>query len=128
MILSEHCKATLYCLVFETPSPETVVFIQAGTKVAAIRKAMDALICLRDVGLGDVTLTHVASYRELVDQGHSDVHSFRIFENNWRGDLGEEFVRNPLILSNDRTLLAAWAALMLDLASEQAETTLRRVR
>lgn len=128
MTLSEHCKATLYCLVFEEPSPQMVVYIQAPTKVAAIRKAMDAVLCLRDVGLGDVTLTHVASYRDLVEHGVSDVESFRIFETAWRGEPLDEWTHTPLFLSNDPSLLGTWAALMLDQTTELVETSLKRVR
>ena len=127
MTLSEYAKATLYCLVFETPVPQTVVYIQAGTKVAAIRKAVDSIMALYNVSLGDVTLTDVASYQELVAHGHSDVESFRIFESTWRTDTPDEWVRNPLMLSNDRSLLGTWAALMLDLANEQVELSLKRL-
>lgn len=127
MTLSEYAKATLYCLVFEAPVPQTVVYIQAGTKVAAIRKAMDSIMSLYNVGLGEVTLTDVASYQEMVAHGSSDVESFRIFETSWRTDNPDEWVRNPLLLSNDRSLLGTWAALMLDLANEQVELSLKRM-
>lgn len=127
MTLSEYAKATLYRLVFEAPVPQTVVYIQAGTKVAAIRKAMDAMMCLYGVGLGDITLTEVASYQDMIRQGSSDVESFRIFETSWRTDTPDEWVRNPLLLSNDRSLLGTWAALMLDLATEQVELSLKRL-
>jgi hypothetical protein len=127
MTLSEYAKATLYCLVFEAPGPQTVVYIQAGTQVAAIRKAMDSMMCLYDVGLGEVSLTGVASYYEMIQNGSADVESFRIFEMSWRTDTPDEWVRNPLFLSNDRSLLGTWAALMLDLATEQVELSLKRL-
>ena len=127
MTLSEYCKATLYCLVFESPVPQTVVYIQAGTKVAAIRKALDAIMCLYEVNLGDVTLIDVASYHELVAQGHSDVDSFRIFESAWQGEAADEWVCNPLFLSNDRSLLGTWSALMLDIATIELETSIKRL-
>jgi len=127
MTLSEYAKATLYCLVFDAPVAQTVVYIQAGTKVAAIRKAVDAIMCLYNVSLGEISLTDVATYREMVARGSSDFESFRVFETSWGADTPDEWVRNPLMLSNDRSLLGAWAALMLDLANEQVELSLKRL-
>ncbi|WP_347558484.1 hypothetical protein [Robbsia sp. KACC 23696] len=121
MILSEYCKATLFCLVFDGPAPRTVVYIQAGTKVAAIRKAMDAVICLHDIGISEVAMTHVASYHDLLAEGRAEIESFRIFETRWFGDVAEEWVRAPLILSNDSTLLGAWAALQYELSAGYVE-------
>ncbi|WP_429499749.1 hypothetical protein ACQUFY_18940 [Robbsia andropogonis] len=121
MILSEYCKATLFCLVFDGPGPRTVVYIQAGTKVAAIRKAMDVMICLHDVGISEVAMTHVASYHDLLAEGRAEVESFRISEARWFSDGTEEWVCSPLILSNDSTLLGAWAALQYEIAAGYVE-------
>ncbi len=128
MTLSDQCKATLYSLVFEARSQQQIVFIQAVSRVAAIRRAMDALVCLLDIGVSDMTLTHIACYAELLQYGHSDVESFRIFEGGWRGGTPDDWATSPLFLSNDASLLGTWAAFRLDLASEETETALRRAR
>ncbi|MGI4983436.1 MAG: hypothetical protein ACRYGL_08925 [Janthinobacterium lividum] len=128
MSLSERCKSTLFRLICEAPLPETVIFIQAGARGAAVRKAAQVLATLRQVPTTEVSIRSVASYAELMLQGTSDDEDLRIFETGWReADIGP-WVRDPLFLSNDESLLATWAELMAELAYREAERAMKRAR
>lgn len=129
MSLSERCKSTLFRLICESPLPETVIFIQAG---AAVRKAVQVLATLRQVPTTEVAVHNVASHAELVAQGSADDEDLRIFETSWRteapGSDGTGWIRDPLFLSNDESLLASWAELMAELAYQQAERAMKKAR
>ncbi|WP_347558698.1 hypothetical protein [Robbsia sp. KACC 23696] len=136
MSLSERCKSTLFRLICEAPLPETVIFIQAGARGAAVRKAAQVLATLRQVPTTEVAVRSVASHAELVAQGSSDDEDLRIFETSWRREDGAStgshtevvWIRDPLFLSNDETLLATWAELMAEIAYQEAERALKKAR
>lgn len=132
MSLSERCKSTLFRLICEAPLPETVIFIQAGARGAAVRKAAQVLATLRQVPTTEVAIGHVASHAELVAQGGADDEDLRIFETSWRDpELGGEnggWIRDPLFLSNDESLLATWAELMAEMAYQEAERAMKKAR
>jgi len=132
MSLSERCKSTLFRLICEAPLPETVIFIQAGARGAAVRKAAQVLATLRQVPTTEVAIGHVASHAELVAQGGADDEDLRIFETSWREpELGGDasgWIRDPLFLSNDESLLATWAELMAEMAYQEAERAMKKAR
>ena len=128
MSLSERCKSTLFRLICEAPLPETVIFIQAGARGAAVRKAAQVLATLRQVPTTEVAISHVASHAELVQQGTADDEDWRIFETNWREAEAGAWIRDPLFLSNDDSLLATWAELMAELAYQEAERAMKKAR
>ncbi len=132
MSLSERCKSTLFRLICESPLPETVIFIQAGARGAAVRKAVQVLATLRQVPTTEVAVHNVASHAELVAQGSADDEDLRIFETSWRTEApsgeGSGWIRDPLFLSNDESLLASWAELMAELAYQQAERAMKKAR
>lgn len=128
MSLSERCKSTLFRLICEAPLPETVIFIQAGARGAAVRKAAQVLATLRQVPTTEVAIHSVASHAELMRQGTSDDEDLRIFETEWRTAERGPWVRDPLFLSNDESLLATWAELMAELAYREAERAIRKAR
>jgi len=132
MSLSERCKSTLFRLICEAPLPETVIFIQAGARGAAVRKAAQVLATLRQVPTTEVAIGHVASHAELVAQGGADDEDLRIFETSWRdpdvGSGASGWIRDPLFLSNDESLLATWAELMAEMAYQEAERAMKKAR
>lgn len=128
MSLSERCKSTLFRLICEAPLPETVIFIQAGARGAAVRKAAQVLAILRQVPATEVAIRNVASHAELVLQGSADDEDLRIFETPWREAGAGHWIRDPLFLSNDESLLASWAELMAELAYREAEQALKKAR
>ena len=128
MSLSERCKSTLFRLICEAPLPETVIFIQAGARGAAVRTAAQVLAILRPVPTTEVAIRHVASYAELLAQGKSEEEDLRIFEAGWREADAGTWIRDPLFLSNEESLLASWAELMAELAYREAERALKKAR
>ena len=72
--LSDRCRTSLYRVIFGKPdsSDERVVFLMAGSRDAASRRAMAVLVVLYDIDPLEVHLWNLASFTDLINSGVSD--------------------------------------------------------
>ncbi|SAL76134.1 hypothetical protein AWB71_05168 [Caballeronia peredens] len=125
--LSEQCKSRLYRMKFETPV-DSVAFVMADSREAAWRIGKTVMAVLHSVGIQDVSLHDIRSFRELVRTGVSDDEDLRIFEISASEGQVEEWTRAPYFFTDDASLLGKWAALCADLAASVVRTAIRRAR
>ncbi|MGV7242048.1 hypothetical protein [Caballeronia sp. M23-90] len=118
MQLSNRCRTSLYRVIFGNPksSDESAVFLMAGSREAANRRAVRTLAVLFDIREEDVYLYNLASFADLVGSGVSDDEDVRVFETSWKGAQVSAWVEHPLFLTDDTSLLGKWAELHADLA------------
>ena len=126
--LSHLCKTSLYRAVFSHDHDESVVFLSADSRDDARARAAAALAAIHRFPVQEVTLSNLASFRELVDIGVSDDEDVRIFELAWKGPQVSAWAEHPLFLINDPSLLGKWAELYADLAREVALAAIDRAR
>lgn len=126
--LSHRCKTSLYRAVFGPPHDERIVFLIAGSRDDARKRAIIALAAIHGVATQEVSVGKLASARELVDIGVSEDEDLRIFEMAWKGADVSAWAEHPLFLTDDSTLLGKWAELYADLARDLATSAIDRAR
>ncbi|WP_069638450.1 MULTISPECIES: hypothetical protein [Burkholderiaceae] len=128
--LSNRCRTSLYRVIFGKPNSndERIVFLMAGSREAASKRATSVLAALFDIEPLEVYLYNLASFVDLVDSGVSDDEDLRIFELGWKGPMVSVWAEHPLFLTDDSSLLGKWAELYADLASATAVEAIRRAR
>lgn len=128
--LSNRCRTSLYRVIFGKPNSneERIVFLMAGSREAASKRATSVLAALFDIEPPEVYLYNLASFVDLADSGVSDDEDLRIFELGWKGPTVSVWAEHPLFLTNDSSLLGKWAELYADLASATAVEAIRRAR
>ena len=125
--LSEQCKSRLYRLRFEAPE-ESIAFVLAESREAAWRIGKTVMAVLRGVGIQDVSLRDIRSFRELIGTGVSDDYDLRIFELASVDGNVEQWIDAPYFLTDDASLLGKWAELRADLAATVVRTAIGRAR
>ena len=127
--LSNRCRTSLYRVIFGKPNnnEERIVFLMAGSREAASKRATSVLAALFDIE-PEVYLYNLASFVDLIDSGVSDDEDLRIFELGWKGPMVSVWAEHPLFLTDDSSLLGKWAELYADLASATAVEAIRRAR
>ncbi|MGV7242117.1 hypothetical protein [Caballeronia sp. M23-90] len=128
MQLSDRCRTSLYRVIFGKPksTDESVVFLMAGSREAANRRAVRTLAVLFDIPEADVYLYNLVSFADLVGSGVSDDEDVRVFETGWKGAEVSAWVEHPLFLTDDTSLLGKWAELYADIARSQALAAIKR--
>jgi hypothetical protein len=131
--LSNRCRTSLYRIVFGKPNShdESIVFLMAGSRDAAHRRATKALAILFDIEEVDVYVFNLASFVDLVDlvdSGVSDDEDVRIFEIGWKGSDVSVWAEHPLFLTDDASLLGKWAELYADVAQRAAMEIIGKAR
>lgn len=128
--LSDRCRTSLYRVIFGKPhsSDELVVFLMAGGRDAASRRAMAVLAALYDIDPLEVHLYNLASFTDLIDLGTSDDEDIRVFEIGWKGSNVSAWAEHPLFLTDDTSLLGKWAELFADIARVKAIEAIKRAR
>jgi len=126
--LSDRCRTSLYRVIFGKPksSDESVVFLMAGSREAANRRAVRTLAVLFDIREEDVYLYNLASFADLIGSGVSDDEDVRIFETGWKGAEVCAWVDYPLFLTDDTSLRGKWAELYADLARIETLAAIKR--
>jgi len=116
-------------VIFGKPNnnEERIVFLMAGSREAASKRATSVLAALFDIE-PEVYLYNLASFVDLIDSGVSDDEDLRIFELGWKGPMVSVWAEHPLFLTDDSSLLGKWAELYADLASATAVEAIRRAR
>jgi hypothetical protein len=114
--------------MFGNTHEESIVFLIAGSRDAAQKRATDALAAIHSIAPDDVYLFNLASFRDLIDSGVSEDEDLRIFEIAWKGPNVSAWAEHPLFLTDDPTLLGKWADLYADLARELATSAIDRAR
>ncbi|MDR5816195.1 hypothetical protein QCE62_21615 [Caballeronia sp. LZ033] len=125
--LSEQCKSRLFRMKFERPV-KSVAFVLADSREAAWRIGKTVMAVVHGVGIQNVELHGIQSFRELVRTGVSEDQDLRIFELATAGDQVEQWSHTPYFFTDDASLLGKWAELRADLASDVAQMVLRRAR
>ncbi|MFM0034576.1 hypothetical protein [Paraburkholderia strydomiana] len=126
--LSHCCKTSLYRAVFGSGHDERIVFLIAGNRDDARKRATIALAAIHGVATHEVSLCKLASFRELIDIGVSEDEDLRVFEMAWKGESVSAWAEHPLFLTDDSSLLGKWAELYADLARELATSAIDRAR
>lgn len=126
--LSHCCKTSLYRAVFGNAHDERIVFLVAGSRDDARKRATIALAAIHGVATHEVALCKLSSFRELIDIGVSEDEDLRVFEMAWKGEHVSAWAEHPLFLTDDSTLLGKWAELYADLARELATSAIDRAR
>ena len=128
--LSDRCRTSLYRVIFAKPdsSDERVVFLMAGSREAASRRAMAVLAALYDIDPLEVHLYNLASFTDLINSGVSDDEDMRVFEIGWKGPNVSVWAEHPLFLTDDTSLLGKWAELFADIARVKAIEAIKRAR
>ena len=128
--LSDRCRTSLYRVIFGKPdsSDERVVFLMAGRRDAAYRRAMAVLVVLYDIDPLEVHLYNLASFTDLINSGVSDDEDMRVFEIDWKGPNVSVWAEHPLFLTDDTSLLGKWAELVADIARVKAIEAIKRAR
>jgi hypothetical protein len=128
--LSNRCRTSLYRVIFGKPNSneERIVFVMAGSREAASKRATSVLAALFDIDPPEVYLYNLASFVDLVDSGVSDDEDLRIFELGWKGPTVSVWAEHPLFLTDDASLLGKWAELYADIANATAVEAIRRAR
>jgi hypothetical protein len=85
--LSNRCRTSLHRVIFGKPdsSDERVVFLMAGSRDAASKRATAVLAALFDIDPPEVYLYNLASFADPIDSGVSDDEDIRVFEIGWKG-------------------------------------------
>jgi hypothetical protein len=117
-------------VIFGKPdsSDERVVFLMAGSRDAASRRAMAVLAALYDIDPLEVHLYNLASFTELIDSGVSDDEDMRVFEIGWKGPNVSAWAEHPPFLTDDISLLGKWAELFADIARIKAIEAIKHAR
>jgi len=120
----------LYRVIFGKPnsSEERVVFVMAGSREAASKRATSVLAALFDIDPPEVYLYNLASFVDLVDSGVSDDEELRIFELGWKGPTVNAWAEHPIFLTDDTSLLGKWAGLYADIAQAKALEAIKCAR
>jgi hypothetical protein len=120
----------LYRVIFGKPdsSEDCIVFVMAGSREAASKRATSVLAALYDIDPPEVYLHNLASFVDLVDLGVSDDEDLRVFEIGWKGSKVSVWAEHPQFLTDDASLLGKWAELYADIASAAAVEAIRRAR
>jgi hypothetical protein len=128
--LSNRCRTSLYRVIFGKPdsSDERVVFLMAGSRDAASKRATAVLAALFDIDPPEVYLYNLASFADLIDSGVSDDEDIRVFEIGWKGPNVSVWAEHPLFLTDDASLLGKWAELYADIAQTKAVEAINRAR
>ncbi|MFM0347423.1 hypothetical protein [Paraburkholderia sp. RL17-347-BIC-D] len=126
--LSHRCKTSLYRAVFNNAHDESIVFLFAGGRDDARKRATGALGAIHGIAAHEVSLSNLASFGELVDVGVSEDEELRIFEMAWKGADVSAWAEHPLFLTDDPSLIGKWAELYADLARELAVSAIDRAR
>ena len=128
--LSNQCRTSLYRIVFGKPdnSDESIVFLMAGSRDEAHRRATKVLAMLFGIEESDVYVYNLVSFVDLVDSGVSDDEDLRIFEIAWKGADVSVWAEHPLFLTDDASLLGKWPELYADLAQHAAMETINKAR
>jgi hypothetical protein len=112
---------------FETPV-ESVAYVMADSREAAWRMGKTVMAVLHSVGIQEVTLHDIRSFREMVRAGVSDDQDLRIFELAATDGQVEQWAHTPYFFTDDASLLGKWAELCADLAANVVRTAMRRAR
>jgi len=126
--LSHRCKTSLYRAVANNAHSESIVFLFAGSRDDARKRATGALAAIHGIAAENVSLSNLASFGELVDVGVSEDDELRIFEMAWKGADVSAWAEHPLFLTDDPSLIGKWAELYADLARELAVSAIDRAR
>jgi hypothetical protein len=128
--LSDRCRTSLYQVIFGNPdsSDECVVFLMAGSREAASRRAMAVLAALYDIDPLEVHLYNLTSFTDLTNSGVSDDEDVRVFEIGRKGPNVSVWAEHPLFLTDDTSLLGKWAELFADIARTTALEAIKRAR
>jgi hypothetical protein len=128
--LSKRCRTSLYRVIFGKPnnSDERIVFLMAGTRETASRRATKVLAALFDIDPPEVYLYNLASFADLIHSGVSDDEDLRVFELGWKGPNVSVWAEHPLFLTDDTSLLGKWAELYADIAQTTALEAIKRAR
>jgi hypothetical protein len=126
--LSHCCKTSLYRAVFGNAHDQRIVFLIAGSRDDARKRATIALAAIHGVATQEVSLCKLASFRELIDIGVSEDEDLRVFEMAWKGESVSAWAEHPLFLTDDSSLLGKWAELYADLARDLATSAIDRAR
>jgi len=97
-----------------------------ATRESARRFFGAALALIAGKPAGELDLSRLDSYRDLVSSGISDDEELRVFETAWRGAEITGWVERPLFLTTDPTLVGKWAELQADLAAQAAREAIDR--
>jgi hypothetical protein len=116
--------------MFEKPdsSDESVVFVMAGSRDGASKRASTVLAALFNIPLPEVYLYNLSSFADLLAAGVSDDEDMRVFETGWKGADVSVWVEHPLFLTDDASLLGKWAELYADIAQTKALEAINRAR
>jgi hypothetical protein len=97
-------------VIFGKPnsSDDRIVFVMAGSREAASKRATSVLATLFDIDPPEVYLHNLASFVDLVDLGVSDDEDLRVFEIGWKGSKVSVWAEHPLFLTDDASLLGKW--------------------
>jgi hypothetical protein len=125
--LSEQCKSRLFRIKFETPVTG-VAFVMADSREAAWRIGKTVMAVVHGVGVQDVSLHRILSFRDMMRIGVSEDEDLRIFELAAAHGQVEQWAHAPYFFTDDRSLLGKWAELRADLAAEVVQTAIRRAR
>ncbi|PRX27827.1 hypothetical protein B0G75_11348 [Paraburkholderia sp. BL18I3N2] len=126
--LSHRCKTSLYRAAANNAHGESIVFLFAGSRDDARKRATGALAAIHGIAAENVSLSNLASFGELVDVGVSEDEELRIFEMAWKGADVSAWAEHPLFLTDDPSLIGKWAELYADLARELAVSAIDRAR
>ena len=126
--LGHRCKTSLYRAVFGNTHDESTVFVIAGSRDDARKRATGALAAICGIAAHDVSLRNLSSFHELISIGVSEDEELRIFEIAWKGTTVSAWAEHPLFLTDDPGLLGKWAELYADLARELATSVIDRAR
>ena len=112
---------------FETPV-QGVAYVMADSREAAWRMGKTVMAVVHSVGIQEVSLHDIRSFRELVRMGVSDDEDLRIFELATADRQVEQWAHTPYFFTDDASLLGKWAELCADLAANVMQTAIRRAR
>jgi hypothetical protein len=108
--LSERCRSELYRLRIEAREDQ-FVFLMAENREHAARRARAAVSILHDVPLHEARIVTLDSFADLMCFGVSEDRDARVFEAAPARGKVAAWIRAPLFLTADATLLAKWAEL-----------------
>ncbi|CAE6909829.1 hypothetical protein R69927_05932 [Paraburkholderia domus] len=130
--LSDDCHTSLFRILWDSGegSDDSDVLVAAfaleSTRESARRFFGAALALIAGRPAGELDLSRLDSYRDLVNNGISDDEDLRVFETAWRGVTVTGWVGRPLFLTTDPTLVGKWAQLQADLAVQAAHDAIGR--
>lgn len=112
---------------FEAPV-ESVAYVMADSREAAWRMGKTVMAVLHGVGIQEITLRDIRSFREMVRMGVSDDEDLRIFEHTASDGQVEQWAHAPYFFTDDASLLGKWAEFCADLAANVVRSAIRRAR